>query len=78
MRSTLLKFLARLPGVKRGEEGQDLVEYALLCTLVSLAVIVSMPGIASGVSRVFTNARSTLSPRSTNTGSHDGSDGVWR
>lgn len=42
------------------EEGQDLVEYALLVVLVALVLITAMQGLASGISVVFSNAASTL------------------
>jgi pilus assembly protein Flp/PilA len=38
------------------EEGQDLVEYALLLVLIALAAIGSMRTVASAISTVFSNA----------------------
>jgi pilus assembly protein Flp/PilA len=35
------------------EEGQDLVEYALLISMISLATIASINGIASAITGVF-------------------------
>ena len=43
------------------EEGQDLVEYALLITLVALAAVGGMRHVASAVNTVFTNISTTLS-----------------
>lgn len=43
------------------EEGQDLVEYALLVVLISLAAIVAMQNLASGISDAFSNAAANLS-----------------
>jgi pilus assembly protein Flp/PilA len=43
------------------EEGQDLVEYALLVVLISLAAIVAMKNLASGISDAFSNAAANLS-----------------
>jgi Flp pilus assembly pilin Flp len=43
------------------EEGQDLVEYGLLVVLVSLTVVVTMRGVASAISKVFSNASSSMS-----------------
>jgi Flp pilus assembly pilin Flp len=37
-----------------GEEGQDLVEYALLCTVVSLAGVLGVQALISAVANVFT------------------------
>jgi pilus assembly protein Flp/PilA len=42
------------------EEGQDLVEYALLVVLISLAAVAAMKGLASGISDAFSNAAANL------------------
>jgi pilus assembly protein Flp/PilA len=42
------------------EEGQDLVEYALLVVLISLAAVLAMKGLASGISDAFSNAAANL------------------
>lgn len=44
----------------REEEGQDLVEYALLVVLVALVLISAMQSLASGISTVFSNAAANL------------------
>lgn len=44
----------------REEEGQDLVEYALLVVLVALGAVVAMRSLASAVSDAFSNAASNL------------------
>ena len=62
MRSTLLKLLARFPFLKGGEEGQDLIEYGLLCSLISLSLIASTSGLSSSVNKMFTNISNALSP----------------
>ncbi len=43
------------------EEGQDLVEYALLVVLIALGAIVAMHGLASAISDAFANAADNLS-----------------
>jgi len=43
-----------------GEEGQDLVEYALLVALVSLAAVAGLNGLASAISGVFSNISTSL------------------
>jgi Flp pilus assembly pilin Flp len=45
----------------KDEEGQDLTEYALLLTLISLACIAAMNGIAAAICSVFSNASTQLS-----------------
>jgi len=42
------------------EEGQYLVEYALLVVLISLGSIVAMKNLASGISDAFSNAVAQL------------------
>ena len=53
MATLLKKFL-------RDEEGQDLVEYALL--LVFLAAVTILPTLGSSVNRVFSQSNSALNP----------------
>jgi pilus assembly protein Flp/PilA len=42
------------------EEGQDLVEYALLIVLVALGAVVAMRSLASAISDAFNNAAQNL------------------
>lgn len=42
------------------ESGQDLVEYALLVVLISLAAVVSMRSLANAISDSFSNASANL------------------
>jgi pilus assembly protein Flp/PilA len=42
------------------ENGQDLVEYALLVVLISLGALVSMKSLASAISDAFSNASANL------------------
>ncbi len=42
------------------EEGQDLVEYALLITLISLALVVAMQGLATAIAGTFATAVARL------------------
>ncbi len=51
-------FLKRL---WKEEEGQDLVEYALLLVLISLACIAAMSTLARAISTAFGNASNSLS-----------------
>ena len=46
------------------EEGQDLIEYALLLVFLALAAITVLPTLGSSVNRVFSQSNSSL-----NTGS---------
>lgn len=60
MNHTLLKLYVTFQSLASSDEGQDLVEYALLCTMISLALISGMSGIAKAVNGVFANISSTL------------------
>jgi pilus assembly protein Flp/PilA len=48
----------------REEEGQDLVEYALLVVLVALGAVVAMQSLASAISDAFSNAAANLTASS--------------
>jgi pilus assembly protein Flp/PilA len=43
------------------EEGQDLVEYALIVALISLAAVVGMQALAGDINSAFSNVGSQLS-----------------
>lgn len=60
MNHALLKIYVKFQGLAGSEEGQDLVEYALLLTMISLALISGMSGIAKAVNTVFSNISSSL------------------
>lgn len=55
-----LRLLASLQNLMASEEGQDLVEYALLVCLVALAAIAGVDKVANSVTNVFTRVSSTL------------------
>jgi pilus assembly protein Flp/PilA len=47
------------------EEGQDLVEYALLVVLIALAATVAMRSLSSAISDAFSNAAANLTTSTT-------------
>ena len=51
----------KLQDLMNREEGQDLVEYALLVALIALAVITGVKGVASAITTVFQNISTSLS-----------------
>ena len=59
MRDTLLKIYVKFQGLKN-DEGQDLVEYALLVALIALVCITGVNNVASAVNTVFSNISSSL------------------
>ena len=60
MNSLFLKFYIRLQNLTIREEGQDLVEYALLVSLIALAAITGVSKIASAITTVFSNISASL------------------
>ncbi|MGO9339007.1 MAG: Flp family type IVb pilin [Terracidiphilus sp.] len=42
------------------EEGQDLVEYAMVCALLAFGIVSGMGAVAKGLDTAFSNVSSTL------------------
>jgi pilus assembly protein Flp/PilA len=61
MKDALLKLYVNFQTLTNVEEGQDLVEYALLITLVALAAVAGINKVASAINTVFSNISATLS-----------------
>jgi pilus assembly protein Flp/PilA len=49
-----------LQGLKNGEEGQDLVEYALLVALIALVCVTGVGNVATAVNTVFSAISTSL------------------
>ena len=64
MRNTFLKLYVKaqvmLATLKQNEEGQDLIEYALVVALIAFAAIVGMNTVATGINTAFNNIAATL------------------
>lgn len=60
MSTLLLNLYVKFQGLSSGEEGQDLVEYALLVCLIALATISGVNNVAGAINTVFTNISSSL------------------
>jgi pilus assembly protein Flp/PilA len=60
MNNLFLKLYVNFQNLVENEQGQDLVEYALLIALISLTVITSVKGIATAVNNVFSNVSNSL------------------
>ena len=60
MSDALLKLYVKFETFRSGEEGQDLVEYGLLLTMISLALISGISSIASAVNITFSNISTSL------------------
>jgi pilus assembly protein Flp/PilA len=60
MNNLFLKMYIKVQDLLTREEGQDLVEYALLITLVALAAVTGVNKVAQAVNTVFSNISATL------------------
>jgi pilus assembly protein Flp/PilA len=61
MNASLLKLNLNFQALKYGEEGQDLVEYALLVALIALVCVTGVSNVASAINTVFSNISASLS-----------------
>jgi len=55
MKDTMLKYYIKMQNLLSGDEGQDLVEYALVVALIALAATAGMKTLASDLSTAFSN-----------------------
>jgi Flp pilus assembly pilin Flp len=60
MRPEFWKLVFRLQYLMNQEDGQSLIEYALLVSMLSLAAIAAMTNVATGIANVFDKMSSTL------------------
>ena len=58
----MLELYCRLTNWVKDEEGQGLVEYALIIVLVSIACIVALGLLGTQVSSVFSSITTSLTP----------------
>jgi len=61
MLGIVLKIQAGLANFITREEGQDLVEYALLVSLIALAAIAATQSVASAITSIFNNISTGVS-----------------
>jgi pilus assembly protein Flp/PilA len=60
MNNLFLALYVKLQTLTAREEGQDLVEYALLVCLIALAAITGVSKVAGAVNSVFSNISASL------------------
>jgi pilus assembly protein Flp/PilA len=60
MNRWMIKFLVKVQAFAARENGQDLVEYALLVALVAFGATSSLKTLGGGLNHAFTNISSTL------------------
>ncbi len=60
MRIQLIKLHARMQNLMQLEEGQDLIEYALIVAIIAFAATAGMGSVATAVNSAFSNIGTTL------------------
>ena len=60
MNDLMIKMYVKLMSAMAREEGQDLVEYALVVALIAFGAITGMGVLAKGLNNAFSNIAATL------------------
>ena len=60
MKDIITRLSVRIQCLIMGEEGQDLVEYALVVALIGFAAVAGMGTLANDINSAFSNIGSTL------------------
>jgi pilus assembly protein Flp/PilA len=64
MQDLVLRVLVKMQGLKDGlvkdENGQDLIEYALVCGLIALAAVATMKTLGTAIGGAFTSVGTKL------------------
>jgi Flp pilus assembly pilin Flp len=57
-----VRFISRLQKLVKGDEGQDLLEYALLVSLIALVAVLAITATGKNVNTIFENIAAALLP----------------
>jgi pilus assembly protein Flp/PilA len=60
MNNTLIKLYVMFQDLMNREEGQDLVEYALVLFLISIAAVATLGAMATAVTNIFSSITTKL------------------
>jgi pilus assembly protein Flp/PilA len=60
MKKMTLKYMQMI-AILKSDEGQDLIEYALVVALIAFAATAGMSSLATGINTAFTNISTRLS-----------------
>ena len=60
MKDRFLMLAIKMQNLMKDEEGQDLIEYALVVALIAFAATVGMKALATDINTAFTNIGTTL------------------
>jgi pilus assembly protein Flp/PilA len=61
MNKMLFNLFVKFQDLKNNEEGQDLVEYALVVALIAFGAVTAMGALAGGINTAFSKISATLS-----------------
>jgi pilus assembly protein Flp/PilA len=61
MKNMLLNLYAKSQALKNNEEGQDMVEYALVVALIALAATTAISGVGTAIVSLFGTVSSGIS-----------------
>ncbi len=60
MNNLFLKLYIKFQILRDSEEGQDMVEYAMVIALIAFAAVAGIKGLASGINLTFNNISTKL------------------
>ena len=60
MNDLMIKMYVAVKALVEREEGQDLVEYALLLTMISLGLVSSVGSVATAITTIFSNVSASI------------------
>ncbi|MGA3263037.1 MAG: Flp family type IVb pilin [Terracidiphilus sp.] len=60
MRTVICKLIDRIQCLIKLDDGQDMVEYALLVAMIAFAATAGMKTLAAGINTAFTHINTTL------------------
>jgi pilus assembly protein Flp/PilA len=60
MKDRVLKLAVKIQNLLKNEEGQDLIEYALVVALIAFAATAGMTTLANGINGAFATLSTTL------------------
>jgi len=61
-RRSVVRFITSLKRLARGDEGQDLLEYALLVALIALVAVAAITLTGTNVNAIFVRIAAALAP----------------
>jgi pilus assembly protein Flp/PilA len=56
----MMNFMLKLRSIARKDEGQDILEYALLVALIAIGAVVAITAAGTSVQSAFNNIASTI------------------